>query len=137
MRERAAEFESLRVNLALVVQGDAKQAAAFCGRHGLAGRCVADPEKESYRAMGFGRTSWKDLIFASDELKARRKEVRDAGCSMDFGGAMKAHSDWMQLPGAALVGRDGKILWLHHGGHPGDLPGAAELLRIAKARAPR
>ena len=133
MRERLEKFDALGVRLACVVQGAPQQAEGFCARHGLAGRCIPDPEKESYRAMGFPRTSWGSLIFASEDLRRRRKEAKAAGCSNHVGRAFLKSSDILQLPGAALIARGGRVLWLHRGAHPGDLPAADELLRIAQA----
>jgi len=46
-------------------------------------------------------------------------------------GALKSrapHCDIFLLSGAALVAKGGKILWLHRGAHPGDLPSADGLL---------
>lgn len=132
MRERLAEFEGRGVRLACVVQGTAEEATRFCGRHGMEQICIPDPVKESYRAMRFGRTSWKKMLFASEELRRRRVEAKEAGCSVSLRGTFQKHSDVLQLPGAALVGRGGKILWVHRGTHTGDLPSAAELARVVE-----
>jgi len=115
-----------------VVQGTAEEAARFCGRHGIAQICIPDPDKESYHAMGLARTSWKNILFASDDLRRRRGEAQAAGCRKSLSGTLQKHSDVLQLPGAALVAKGGKILWLHRGTHPGDLPSADELLRVAE-----
>jgi diadenosine tetraphosphatase ApaH/serine/threonine PP2A family protein phosphatase len=49
------------------------------------------------------------------------------------------HSDWFQLPGLAIVDRDGIIRYLHRSCHAGDLPPMAEVLRQLDvvARGPR
>ncbi len=120
------------VRVACVVQGDAQQAERYCARHGLAGHCVGDPEKKSYQAMGFPRARLWNMIFASPELKARRKEALAAGCSNNHAGTREPHSDVLQLPGAVLVVPSGKILWIHHGKHTGDLPLAKELLGVVR-----
>jgi hypothetical protein len=132
LREKLPEFEARGVCLACVVQGTAPEAARFCGRHGVEQICIPDPEKESYRAMGFPRTTWGKLLFASPELKQRRAESATAGCSNNLTGALQAHSDILQLPGAALIARGGNILWLHRGQHPGDVPLAQELLGVVE-----
>ncbi len=134
MRERLPEFERQGVRLACAVQGTAEEAARFCGRHGVEQICIPDPEKESYRAMGFPRTTWGKLLFASPELKQRRKESGEAGCSNSLTGALQAHSDVLQLPGAALMACGGKILWLHRGQHPGDVPLAEGLLQAVRQK---
>jgi hypothetical protein len=73
------------------------------------------------------------MVFASDELKAQRKENRAAGFSVSIKKSFMPHCDIFLLPGAALIACGGKILWLHRGTHPGDLPSADELLdRVRK-----
>lgn len=141
MREQLPQFGGLRLRLACVVQGDAAETARFCGRHGLTDMCIPDPEKASYRAMGFPRTKWSELVFASKQLRERRAEAAAAGCSVNLSGAFQSHSDWLQLPGAALVAggaapQGGRILWLHRGRDVADLPPAPELLAIARSRLP-
>lgn len=83
--------------------------------------------------MGFGRTSWKAMIFPSGDLKRRRAEAKQAGCSVSVQGSFQKHSDILQLPGAALMARGGRILWLHRGQHTGDLPSLAELIDVVKS----
>ena len=118
--------------LACVVQGTAAEAAVFCGRHGVESLCIPDPRKESYRALGLGRASLRELLFASPDLKRRRAEAKAAGCSNKLEGARQKHSDIFQLSGAALVEKGGTILWLHRGKHTGDLPLPDELLEIVR-----
>ena len=77
LREKLPQFEALGVRVVCVVQGTAEEAQQFCARHGLMQGCIGDPGKESYRAMGFGRTSWKAILFASSELKRRRVEANE------------------------------------------------------------
>ena len=128
LREKLTELEKLHVRLGCIVQGTASEAAEVCGQYGMAEKCIPDPEKESYAKMGLDRTTLAALVFASDELKARRKENRAAGFSVSIKKSLMPHCDIFLLPGAALVARGGKILWLHRGAHPGDLPLVDELL---------
>ena len=132
MREKLVEFEGAGVRLACVVQGDLAQTARFCGRHGVEQICIPDPEKESYSAMGFPRARWRDLLKAWPDIMRRRKEANAAGCGVSISGSLQKHRDALQLPGAALIARGGKILWLHRGTHPGDLPLADELLTVVR-----
>jgi peroxiredoxin len=131
LRKALPRFGALGVRVVCVVQGTEEEARRFCGRHGLAGVCLGDPQKASYRAMGLGRTHWSEILLASKELRRRRAEARELGCAVSLKGTFQQHSDVLQLPGAALVDRGGAILWLHRGAHVADLPAADELLRIA------
>ena len=132
LREKLPEFEKLNVRLGCIVQGTATEAAEVCGQYGMTKKCIPDPEKESYRRMGLDRTTLGAMVFASDELKVRRKENRAAGFSVSIKRSIMPHCDILLLPGVALVARSGKILWLHRGTHPGDLPSADQLLERAR-----
>ena len=129
LREKLPEIETKGVHVALIVQGTAEEAARFCGGHGVQSACVADPEKASYRAMGLGRTSWKEIL-TSPDVRKRRGEAMAQGCRVSLRGTFQKHSDVMQLPGAALIARGGRVLWLHRGRHAADLPLAGELREI-------
>ena len=130
MRDQLGQFDSAGVRVACVVQGTAEEAARFCGRHSIEKLCIPDPEKQSFRAMGFRRTRWRDLLIPSKDVRERRKEANEAGCGVSVKGTFQKHSDVLQLPGAALVARGGRVLWLHRGTHPADLPSADELLQV-------
>ncbi len=124
------------MRVACVVQGTAEEAARFCGRHGVADLCLPDPAKESYRALGLARTRWRNILFASADLHRRRAEAKEAGCGNSLVGSLQKHSDVLQLPGAALIARGGKILWLHRGVHTGDLPSLDDIIEKVKRLLP-
>jgi hypothetical protein len=132
LREHMPELERLRVRLTCVVQGDAEEAATFCGMWGMSSHCIPDPNKETYRKFGLDRTTWGALLFPSPELKKRRKENREAGFAVSVKGSLKGHCDILLLPGAAIVARGGKILWLHRGKNPADLPAAEVMVNEAR-----
>lgn len=117
-----------------VVQGNSDQMAIFCGRHGVASVCIPDPQRASYRAMGLERTSWRQILFPSKEGKRRRVEARASGFPVSLEGTLQKNGDVLQLPGAALVGSDGRILWLHRGEAAYDLPPAHELVRVVRLK---
>ncbi len=133
MRETLPEFTKRGIRVGCVVQGTVAEMARFCGRHGVEAICIPDPGRESYRAMGLERTNWGKILFASAEGRQRRAAAKASGCSISLEGTFQKHSDVLQLPGAALVARDGKILWLHRGTATYDLPPPAELLSAVAA----
>ena len=132
LREQTPELEKLGVQLACIVQGDAQEAAEFCGQYGMAQKCIPDPKKETYRKFGLDRATWGSLLFPSPELKERRRDNRTAGFGISIKNSLKSHCDILLLPGAAIVAKGGKILWLHRGKNPADLP-AAEIV-VAQAK---
>jgi hypothetical protein len=136
LRETLPQFSERGIRIGCVVQGTAEEASRFCGRHGVEAVCIPDPKRDSYRAMGLERTSWWNILFPSAEGKRRRAAAKAAGCSISMEGTFQKHSDVLQLPGAALFAKGGKILWLHRGSSPSDLPSPAALLAEVTRRLP-
>jgi peroxiredoxin len=132
LRETLPRFDQQGIRVGCVVQGTAEEIARFCGRHGVESVCVADPERESYRAMGLERTDWWSILFPTAEGRRRRAAAKAAGFPISLKGTFQKHSDVLQLPGAALIGQDGRIQWMHRGTSPSDLPSPTELLQIAQ-----
>jgi hypothetical protein len=132
LREQMPELEKLGVHLACIAQGDAAETAEFCGQYAMAAHCIPDPNKETYRKFGLDRATWKSLLFPTPELKQRRKENRAAGFGISVKGSLKTHCDILLLPGAAIVAQGGKILWLHRGKNPADLPAAEVMVAQVK-----
>ncbi len=118
------------MRLAAVVQALPEDLAEVCG-HSPYLSCIADPEKETHRALGLRRMSWWKLFF-SRELRRRRSQAAAAGNRQNWRRTFARESDTLLLPAAALVGPGGRILWLQRGEHTGDLPSADVLLAIVQ-----
>ncbi len=115
------------MRLACVVQARPDELRRACGAEIL---CIPDPDRESYHSLGLGRMRlWK--LFTSRELRRRRARARSLGFRQDWRRTFARESDGLRLPGAALIARGGRILWLHRGEHVADLPAADDLLAIA------
>ena len=130
MRELEDDFERDGIAVRFVVIGDREKANRYCGKYGMSSRCIPDPKKETYAAMGFGQYNLVKL-FTDPALKERRKENRAAGFRQNWSATRLADS--AQLPGAAIIDRQGRMVWRHAGQHPGDLPPMHEMLEIARA----
>jgi hypothetical protein len=130
LRELEKQFDDLGVAVCFVVIGDRAKADEFCGKSGMASRCVPDPSKATYRAMGFEKYGWLGFVLAEPALKMRRQENRSAGFAQDWKNTKL--SDAQQLPGAAFIDKDGIVRWYHAGTHPGDLPTMSEMLQAIR-----
>lgn len=131
MRELEDDFERDGIAVRFVVIGDIVKVRRFCGEYGMSARCIPDPTKATYAAMGFAQYNLMKLL-RDPALKARRKENRAAGFRQNW--MATRIEDGAQLPGAAIVDRSGHIVWRHEGKHPGDLPPMREMLEIARAK---
>lgn len=130
MRELENDFERDGITVRFIVIGDYDKVRRYCGPYGMSSRCIADPNKQTYAAMGFGQYNLAKL-FTDRGLKERHKENRAAGFRQNWTATRLADSS--QLPGAAIIDRNGEIVWRHAGKHPGDLPPVREMLEIARA----
>ncbi len=129
MRELEGEIKEAGVTVRFVVIGTPAEATRFCGPLVDPSYCLADPERRTYQAMGFGAFDLRQL-FANHALRRRRGENRAAGFRQNWR-ATKLHNA-AQLPGAAFIDGDGIVRWIHRGEHPGDLPPISEMLAAAR-----
>jgi hypothetical protein len=130
LRELESEFERHGIAVRFIVIGNAGEAARFCAKFGDPSRCVPDPEKRTYRAMGLKSFGMIGFL-TNPDLKGRRAENAAAGFAQDWG-ETKARNV-RQLPGAALIDAGG-VRWLYRSKHPGDLPPMRDMLKIAIER---
>lgn len=124
------ELQKLGINLACVVQGTPEEAKMFFTLDTI--ECIPDSHKESYKLLGLERTSWFQILFPTKALRKRREEATKLGCSISAKGTKQKSSDPLQLPGAALINEDGKLLWIHRAKHTGDLALGDELIAELK-----
>ena len=95
----------------------------------MADRCIPDPKKATYVAMGLEKYNLLRL-FSDAALIARRKQNKAAGFSQDWGNTKL--KDAAQLPGAAYIDGNGIIRWMYEGKHPGDLPTMSAMLQTIR-----
>jgi hypothetical protein len=127
LRETQPKLAERGVALACIVQARPGELRGLCGAEL---HCIADPLHESHGAVGLGRMSiWRMLT--SLDLHRRRSQAAGQGFRQSWGRTFARESDTRLLPGAALVARGGRILWLYRGEHAGDLPAADDLLAVA------
>lgn len=125
MREIDEEFERAGIAVRFVVIGEPSLAENFCSRFGDAARCIADPDKRTYKAMGLEDYNlWR--IFTDRALRKRRRANKAAGFSQNWRATRMENA--AQLPGAAFFDRNARARWVHRGTHPGDLPPMREML---------
>ena len=117
------------IEIRFVVIGTVEEAASFCAQFGDPKRCLADPDKVTYKAMGLDDFNLLKL-FSDPDLRSRRRENKAAGFHQNWRATKLKNA--AQLPGAAAIDANGVIRWLHRGMHPGDLPSMREMLLQAR-----
>lgn len=129
MQRHHAAFDALGAQIVAIGQGTPTEAAEQCRHLGASFPCLGDPEKESYRAFGLPRGSWKEILV--DPILAGNQAVRSAQ-RVSIRGSLLRQSDWFQLPGVAVVDRSGTLRYLYRSRHSGDLPPVDALLEAVK-----
>ena len=108
----------------IVVAADAARTEELCTNYGVAGACIADPERLTHRAARLRPASI--LTFFSRDLIRRALENRRAGFRQNW--AKARVDDVGRVPGAMRIDANGKVAWIYRGRHAGDLPPIEELL---------
>ena len=83
MRELDPEFAALGVAVRFVIIGDRDKADQFCSLYGMSERCLADPDKSTYAAMGLESYNLLKL-FTDPALKKWRAENNAAGFKQNW-----------------------------------------------------
>jgi hypothetical protein len=81
-----------------------REAGRICAQMGVEYPCLGDPEKASYRAYGLRRAGWREIIL--DPMR-EGSEAMKKGYKVSIKGSLMRHTDWFQLPGVAIVDREG------------------------------
>jgi hypothetical protein len=127
LRETQPKLSERGVSLACIVQARPGELRSLCGAELL---CIADPAHASHAAMGLGRMGFWTLLTSLD-FHRRRARAAALGFRQNWRRTFASGSDARLLPGAALVARGGRVLWIYRGEHAGDLPSADNLLAVA------
>jgi hypothetical protein len=102
--------------------------------------CLCDPERESFLSYGLGYTSYGD-IFANKGVGRGAKRAQKGGFSQHLGRTLAGASDWLQLPGAAVIDRSGTVRYMRRGKLVSDLADLGEikalLARLSDGSSPR
>jgi hypothetical protein len=110
-----------------ILQADAAETAKWCAGNAGCSTCVPDPKHETFAAMGLGHATLGGILRPSESLKQRRGEAKAAGAKQNWLRTFAPGNDMLQLPGAALVGPDGTILYIHRGSDTSDQLNSTQL----------
>ncbi len=130
MRELEPQFAAAGIAVRFVVIGTTAEAQTFASQFGQGSRCLADPGKETYKAIGLEDFNLL-RIFSDPNLRKRRQENKVGGFRQNWRATKLANA--AQLPGAAVFDANGTIRWVHRGKHPGDLPPMTEMFEHARS----
>ena len=106
----------------LIGQATPKHAAHYKRRYAPDLEILADSDRTSYKAMGFGRASTSQLIGPKSMAKGIVRGASGVGVGRPIG-------DVSQLGGTALIKPSGDVVWTHVQQDASDNPSVEELLQ--------
>jgi hypothetical protein len=113
LRDSWPEFERRSATVAAVAPGSPIRTKQLCDSHRVPFRCLADPDREAYRAFGLARGSIAQVMGPDVMFKTMRSMFRG-----NFG---PPGGDVFQLGGTFVIGTDGLIRLAHAARDPSDL----------------
>ena len=129
MRDRLDELDT-NCDVTLILFGTADDLDAYGRSHPLPFPVRRDPDREAYRAFGFGRGSWRRVW----GLRAGRRYVELL--RRDGVGALRIpEQDTRQLGGDIIIGPDGTLRYGFWGDGPDDRPTVDRLVAEIRALA--
>jgi len=113
LRDHWSEFIRRDATVAAVAQGSRIRTRQLCDAHRIPFRCLADPDRQAYRAFGLERGSLGQVMGPDVMFKTMRSLFRG-----NFG---PPGGDVFQLGGTFVIGKDGLIRLAHAARDPSDL----------------
>lgn len=102
----SAKFEQKRLGLAIVTQASPEEARLFCEQRAPGVLCLADPERQAYRAYGLERASLWQTFFSVNVWRSNWRLKRERGWRTEL---PPRGQDAMQMAGTFVIALDGRI----------------------------
>jgi peroxiredoxin len=92
--------------MAVVTQGTPETAKKFCSERAPGVICLADPERDCYRAYGLGRATLLQSVLSARVIKSNNRLKAEKGWKSEM---PPAGQDAFQMSGTFIIGPDGRI----------------------------
>ena len=122
MGEAHEQIRSLGGDVVAVLQYAADEVADFCRERDVPFRCLGDPDREAYAAVGLKRGSLREWMGPQMLPAFLRAASRKALVGDPKGG------DVALRPGTFVVGRDGRVAYAHYNEDSADNARGADVL---------
>ncbi len=129
MRDRLDDFGD-DTEVVLVTFTSPSALAGYRSRHDLPFPILLDPDRETYRAFGFGRASTR-RVWSLGTLRTYARLLRRDG----LGSLERPTEDTRQLGGDMVIDRAGTLRWGFWSEGPDDRPSVDELVAAVRAAA--
>ena len=129
MGEAHKQVRSLGGDVVAVLQYGADEVADFCRERGVPFRCLGDPDREAYDAVGLKRGSLREWMGPQMLTAFVRAAKKKALVGDPKGG------DVALRPGTFVVGRDGRVAYAHYNRDSADNAPGDDVLAALRAAA--
>jgi peroxiredoxin len=100
------ELSARSLALAVITQGTPETARVFCSERAPGVLCLADPERQAYRAYGLDRASLLQSIFSLRVSQSNKRLEAEKGWKPEM---PPAGQDAFQMSGTFVIGPDGRV----------------------------
>lgn len=100
------EIKAKNLGLVIITQGTPEEAKAFCAERAPGVTCLADPERNAYRAYGLDRADIWQSFLSLNVWRSNRRLKRERGWNTDL---PPKGQDALQMAGTFIIAPDGRI----------------------------
>jgi len=100
------EIKAKNLGLAIITQGTPEEAKVFCSERAPGVTCLADPERNAYRAYGLDRADVWQFFLSLNVWRSNRRLKRERGWNTDL---PPKGQDALQMAGTFIIAPDGRI----------------------------
>lgn len=100
------EIKAKNLGLVIITQGTPEEAKVFCSERAPGATCLADPERNAYRAYGLDRADVWQSFLSLNVWRSNRRLKRERGWNTDL---PPKGQDALQMAGTFIIAPDGRI----------------------------
>ena len=100
------DIKAKNLGLVIITQGTPQESKVFCSERAPGVTCLADPERNAYRAYGLDRANVWQSFLSLNVWRSNRRLKREHGWNTDL---PPKGQDALQMAGTFIVAPDGRI----------------------------
>ena len=115
----SARLEAAGLGVAIVTQGTVPETAEFCREHAPGLLCLADPQRQAYRAYQVERGGLRQTFLSPRVWRSNQRAAQTKGYQTEF---PPPGQDAMQMAALFVISREGRIRLPYYYGDIADHP---------------
>ena len=106
LTENTARLEAAGMAVAIITQGQVAETLEFCRKHAPGLLCLADPQRQAYRAYQVERAGLRQTFLSPRVWRANQRAAQKKGYQVEL---PPRGQDAMQMAALFVIGVDGRI----------------------------